>query len=110
MAAAIAFIVIIKSYSSLDLRTVDLFSIGIRAFGISFLLARHSTGGAYTALTVLCLAYGKGFEAGYLILKPIAFYLGAVGAFLDIMISSLGTYIIAHSSGFIEEKKVVRFI
>ncbi|MDR2476316.1 MAG: cation:dicarboxylase symporter family transporter [Treponema sp.] len=110
MVAAAAFIVIIKSYSSLGITMLDVLSISIRAFGISFLLARHPGDGAYTALAVLCLGYGKGFEAGYLILKPLAFYLVAVGTFLDVIITSFATYAVARLSGFIEEKNVVHFI
>ena len=109
MIAAMAFIVIIKSYSFLPIPALDLLSIGLRTFFISFLLARHPGNGAYTALAALCMAYGR-FEAGYLILKPLAFYLVAVGTFLDVMISSLGSYAVARLSGFIEEKNVVHFI
>ena len=110
MVAAAAFIVIIKSYSSLGITTMGVVSIGIRAVGISFLLARHPGDGAYAALAVLCMGYGRGFEAGYLILKPLAFYLIAVGTFLDIMICSFGSYAAARICGFQEENKVVRFI
>jgi len=110
MVAAAAFIVIIKSYSSLGITGADVFSIGIRAFGISFLLARHPGDGAYTALAVLCLGYGRGFEAGYLILKPLAFYLIAAGTFVDVMIASFATFVIARTGGFLEEQNVVHFI
>jgi Na+/H+-dicarboxylate symporter len=110
MVAAVAFIVIIKSYSSLGITLLDICSIGIRAFVISFLLARHPGDGAYLALAVLCMGYGKGFEAGYLILKPLAFYLVAVGSFLDILICSFATYAVAHTNGFVEEKNLVHFI
>ena len=110
MVAAAAFIVIIKSYSSLGITPAEVLSISIRAFVISFLLARHPGDGAYTALAVLCLGYGRGFEKGYLILKPMAFYLIAVGAFLDVMISSYATYAVARISGFIEEKSPVHYI
>jgi Na+/H+-dicarboxylate symporter len=103
MAATVAFIVIFKSYSSLGITSAEILSIGIRAFAISFLLARHPGDGAYTALAVLCLGYGKGFEAGYLILKPLTFYLIAVGAFLDVMIASFAAYAVARISGFVEE-------
>jgi len=103
-AAAVAFIVIFKSYSSLGITSAEILSIGIRAFAISFLLARHPGDGAYTALAVLCLGYGKGFEAGYLILKPLAFYLIAVGAFLDVMIAAFAAYAVARISGFVEER------
>ncbi|MCL2879386.1 MAG: cation:dicarboxylase symporter family transporter [Treponema sp.] len=110
MVAAMVFIVIIKSYSSLEITPLDILSIGIRAFGISFLLARHPGDGAYTALAVLCMGFGKNFEAGYLILKPMAFYLIAVGTFLDVIICALGSYVVAHISGFLEEEKVVHYI
>ncbi len=110
MVAAAAFIVIIKSYSSLGITAMDVFSIGVRAAGISFLLARRPGDGAYTALAALCMGYGKGFEAGYLILKPLAFYLIAIGTFLDIIIASYATYAVARISGLHKEDSVVRFI
>jgi Na+/H+-dicarboxylate symporter len=108
MVATIAFIVIFKSYSSLRIPFEEVLSISIRAFAISFLLARHPGDGAYTALAVLCMGYGKGFEAGYLILKPLAFYLIAVGTFLDVMIASFSSYAVARVSGLVEEKKPAR--
>jgi Na+/H+-dicarboxylate symporter len=110
MVAAVSFIVIIKSYSSLGITMTDVMSIGLRALAVSFLLARHPGDGAYTALAVLCLGYGRGFEAGYLILKPLAFYLIAVGTFLDVMISAFASYALAKVSGFQEEKSVRHFI
>jgi len=110
MVAAVAFIVIFKSYSSLGITPAEILSISVRALAISFLLARHPGDGAYTALAVLCLGYGKGFEAGYLILKPLAFYLIAIGAFLDVMIASFASYVTAWLSGFVEEKSPSRGI
>jgi Na+/H+-dicarboxylate symporter len=110
MVAAAAFIVIIKSYAYLQIPPLSLLSIGLRALLISFLLARHPGDGAYTALAALCLTYGHGFEAGYLLLKPLAFYLVAVGTFLDVMICSFAAYAVARTNGFIEEKNVVHFI
>jgi Na+/H+-dicarboxylate symporter len=109
--AAAAFIVIIRSYSFLSINTMDLLSIGLRALAISFLLARHPGEGAYVALAALCMSYGGGeYRAGYLILKPLAFYLVAVGTFIDVMLNSFGSYIIARTNGFIEERNLVRFI
>jgi len=111
MVAAAAFIVIIKSYSYLRIGTIDLFTIGIYAFLISFVLARHPGDGAFIALAALCLTYGGGaYSAGYLILKPMAFYLAAVGAFIDVMLNSFCTYVLARTNGFIEEKNLVHFI
>jgi Na+/H+-dicarboxylate symporter len=110
MVAAAAFIVIIKSYISLDISPADIFAIGGKAFLISFLLARHPGDGAYTALAVLCLSHGRIFEAGYLILKPIAFYLIAVGTFLDVMIATFASFALARVNNFQEDKEIRHFI
>ena len=110
MVAAAAFIVIINSYSSLGISVRDIFIIAGRAMIISFLLANHPGNGAYIALAVLCMGYGRGFEAGYLILKPLAFYLIAVGTFLDVMVNTIATYGISRLSGFYEEKDLRHFI
>jgi len=110
MVAASAFIVIINSYSSLGISIKDIFVIAGSALLISFLLASHPGDGAFIALAVLCQGYGRGFEAGYLILKPMAFFLIAAGTFLDIMICSIAVYAISRSSGFQEDKDLRSFI
>jgi len=111
MVAAAAFIVIIKSYSYLRISTLDLLTIGLYAFAISFALARHPGEGAFIALAALCILYGGGeYKAAYLIMKPLAFYLIAIGTFIDVMLNAFGTYVLAKTNGFIEEKNLVHFI
>jgi Na+/H+-dicarboxylate symporter len=110
MVAASAFIVIINSYSSLGVTAAEVISIGLRAAVISFLLARHPGDGAFIALAVLCLGYGRGYEAGYLIFKPLAFHLIAVGTFLDVMIASFATFALARITGFQEDKSLRHYI
>ncbi|QQO10596.1 dicarboxylate/amino acid:cation symporter [Breznakiella homolactica] len=110
MVAAMAFIVIIKSYSSLGVTMADVMAIALRCIIISMLLPRQSGNGAHAALAVLCTSFGRGFEAGYLILRPIAFYLIAIGTFLDIMLNTIAGYAIARMSGFQEEKEIRHFI
>jgi Na+/H+-dicarboxylate symporter len=110
MVATVAFIVIINSYSSLGISISDIFVIASRALLISFLLGSRPGDGAYIALAVLCMGYGRGFEAGYLILRPLAFYLIATGTFLDVMISSVAAFVISRWSGFQEDKEMKNFI
>ena len=112
MVAAAAFIVIIKSYSYLRISVIDLMAIGLHALLISFILARHPGDGAYVALAALCLGYGNGeYHAGYLILKPLAFYLVAIGTFIDVMLSAFGSYALARLNNFCkDEKSPDRFI
>jgi len=107
--AAIAFMVVINSYSSLGITMRDAFAIGASALLISFLLAGHPGNGAYVALAVLSIGDGR-FEAGYLIMRPIFFYLIAVGTFLDVMITSVASYGIGFSSGFKEKREQRHFI
>jgi len=108
--AAIAFIVIINSYSSLGITMSDVFTIGLSALMISFLLAGYPGTGAYVALAVLSIGFGRGFEAGYLLMRPIFFYLIAVGTFLDVMITSVASCAIGYSSGFREKREPKHFI
>jgi len=110
MVAAVSFIVVFNSYSSIGISTAEVISIILHAFAISFLLARHPGSGAYAALAIICLGFGRGFEGGYLILRPVAFYLIAVGAFLDVMIASIANYAVARLNGFTEEKSVKQYI
>jgi len=110
MVAASAFIVILKSYSSLAVTLPDVIVIILRAMLLSFMLARHPGDAVYTTLAVLCLGYGRGFEAGYLILKPLAFYLAAVGAFLDVMIAALASSALSRLSGFQDPRSMRQFI
>jgi len=110
MVATVAFIVIINSYSSLGISINDIFAIASRALLISFLLGSRPGDGAYIALAVLCMGYGRGFEAGYLILRPLAFYLIATGTFLDVMISSVSAFVISRWCGFQEDREMKHFI
>jgi Na+/H+-dicarboxylate symporter len=110
MVAAVSFIVIVKSYSSLGITLADVVGIGLRAALISFLLARRSGDAAYAALATLCLGYGQVYEAGYLILKPLAFYLIAIGTFLDVMINCFSSFALARIGNFQEDRKPRSFI
>jgi Na+/H+-dicarboxylate symporter len=110
MVAAVSFIVIIKSYSSLGISLNDVAAIGLRAFFISFLLAAYPGTGAFAALAALGSGFGRGFDSGYLNLKPIAFYLVSVGTFIDVMICSFASYAIAKTGAMQEDKNARYFI
>jgi Na+/H+-dicarboxylate symporter len=110
MVAAVAFVLIIRSYSSLQIPMETNLYIIFHSILISFFIARHPGDGAFTVLAVLCIGFGRGFEAGYLILKPIAFYLIAIGTFVDITLTSFASYVISRISGFQEDKDIRHFI
>jgi Na+/H+-dicarboxylate symporter len=110
MVAAVSFIAVIRSYSSLEVTTLELFEIGLRALIVGFLLAGHPGSAAYTALGVIATSYGEGFESYYLILKPLAFYLISVGTFLDVMIAGYATFALGKMTDSLTEKPLKAFI
>lgn len=106
----VSFIVILKSYSSLGIGAKDmLWLIGIAAL-FSCFLGRFPAGGTYIALASVCALYGRGFESGYLILRPAAFFIGAVAAALNTLTAITGTYIIAHRANMTRKKDLRFFI
>ena len=111
MVAAVAFMVIIKSYSSLEISRSVVISIGLNALFLSLCLARYPGSGAYIALAVLCQNFGDDVTAsGYLVLKPLAFFLISIGTFLDIMISFFASYAIGKISNLQEDRSPKNFI
>jgi Na+/H+-dicarboxylate symporter len=112
MVAAVSFIVILQSYSSLEIGFGQIMQIWGRAFLLSLMLGRNSGDGAIVALATLCLWAPEGFKTGYLILRPIGFLLVACATLIDCMAAAIGSYAIARISPFrpSDEKSVKRFI
>jgi Na+/H+-dicarboxylate symporter len=110
LVVTVSFIVILKSYSSLGIAFKDmLWLMGMSVF-FSFFLGRFPTGGTYIALATICALYGRGFEAGYLILKPAAFFLCSVAAAIDALTAITGTYIIAKKYDTVNHRDLRFFI
>ena len=98
MVVTISFIVILNSYSSLGISFEDRFwLVGISTL-FSFFLGRFPITGTYVSLVAVCAIYGRGFESGFLILRPAAFFMGSVAAAIDALTAMVGTYIIGHLS------------
>jgi len=110
MAVTVSFIVILKSYSSLGIVFTDmLWLLGV-AILLSFFLGRFPSGGAYIALATVCMLYGRGFEAGYLILKPAAFFICSIAAATDALTSLMGTYAMAKRWDMVHHRELRFFI
>lgn len=101
----ISFVVIWRSYSTLNIDFLDMLWISGTAFLLSFLLGGMPTGGTFVALTVLCTMYGRGMETGYLLLKPAAAIIGSFAALLDTATAIFGTYIVANNTKTIEKHR-----
>ena len=107
---AISFVVILRSYSGLGIAFSDvLWIIGV-SFAISFLLSPISVGGPFIAITIMCTWYGRGFDAGYLLLKNAVPLMCAISAAIDSANALLGTYIIAEKNKMLEHKEIKKYI
>ena len=108
----VGFVVILKSYSINVFRIAfsDIFWLVGYASLFSCLLGRFPTGGTYFALTSLCMLYGRGFESGYLILRPAAFFIGSVAAAINTLTAIMGTYIVAYRFNMTGRKDLRFFI
>jgi Na+/H+-dicarboxylate symporter len=111
MIAAVSFIVILQSYSSLEITMDQIMQIWMRALLLSCMLGRNSGDGALMALVSLCLWAPEGFQTGYLILKPIGFFLIACATLIDCMAAMLGSYVAARlCPGGCSEKTIKHFV
>ncbi|MCF7928934.1 MAG: cation:dicarboxylase symporter family transporter [Spirochaetales bacterium] len=103
MITTIAFVVIFRSYSSLDIRFMELLWIMVMGFALSFALGTMPGMGAIVAVSFLCSAYGRGLEDGYLIMQPIAPLLMSFGTLIDVMTAGFISQLIAKNEGIARE-------
>lgn len=106
----VCLIVILRSYSSLDISVVDAFWIAGTALALSFIQGGLPSNGAFVAISIMCLQYGRGFEAGYLLLKTAAPIICSFAAGLNAITAMFGSYIVAVKTGMISHKNVEKFI
>ena len=106
----VSFIVILKSYSSLSIGIKDMFWLMGTASLFSCLLGRFPVGGTYIALASVCTIYGRGFESGYLILRPASLFIGSVAAAINTLTAITGTYIAAYRFNMTGRKDLRFFI
>ena len=107
---AISFIVILRSYSGLGIAFTDIIWIALVSFGLSFVLGAIPMGGPFVAISVICSLYGRGFDAGYLLLKPAIPVICAVATAIDTVTALLGSYLIASKNKWIERKDMKKYI
>ena len=95
LVTSICFVIILRSYSSLGFTFFDIIWIFAISFLVSFALGAFPVAGTFVSLTVICSMYGRGFEAGYLLLKPAVPFLCSFAAAFDALSAITGNYIVA---------------
>jgi Na+/H+-dicarboxylate symporter len=94
LTSTIAFFIILKSYSSLEISLEQILWTITFAFALSFALPSVPGLGAYINLSLLCSLYGRGLENGYLTLQPVLPILVSFSALLDISVASLASLLV----------------
>jgi len=110
LVTVISFILIWRSYSSLNIPLGDILWIFGVSFGLSFLLGGIPTGGAFILLTMLCQRYARGFETSFLLLKPASLMICSFAAIFDTVTAMFGSYIVAVKTKMIEHHNAQHFI
>lgn len=107
---SVSFVVILRSYSSLGFTFADILWILASSFLLSFVLGGLPTGGPFIALMALCTMYSRGFETGYLLLKPAAPLICSFAAAIDTAAALYGSYIIAVKTKMVEHIEIKHYI
>ena len=110
MVTSVSFILILRSYSSLELNFMQYLWVGLFSLLTSFFLFSVPGMGAFVSLAFLSSYYGKGLEDGYLILKPVIPLLVSAGVMVDVLTSSLVSFLIGKSEGLSESGDIENFI
>ncbi|WP_147634254.1 dicarboxylate/amino acid:cation symporter [Treponema pectinovorum] len=110
LVTSICFVMILRSYSSLGFTAFDVLWIFFMTFSLSFVLGALPTGGTFIALTVLCTMYSRGFEAGYLLLRPAAPVFASFAAAFDAISAIFGSYVVAVKTKQIEHVDLKHYI
>jgi Na+/H+-dicarboxylate symporter len=110
MISSISFILILRSYSSLEITFFQTLWVMLFSFLVSFLLGAVPGNSAFFSVFMLCSIYGKGLQEGYLILKNIAPLLVCLGAFLDVLCSAFVSLLIAREENVWTEVAAESFI
>lgn len=110
MVAAATFLLVLKSYSSLEISFLQFLWTLLFSLIVSLGLGSVPGLGAYVALSALCTIYGKGLQEGYLILRPMAALMVSFGALLDVLTSGLISWLIAKKQKLGDEVELYDFV
>ena len=110
MVSTVSFILILRSYSSLEITFLQTLWVMLFSFIVSFILGAVPGTGAFYSVFMLCSLYAKGLQEGYLILRTIAPLLVSFGAFIDVLSSAFVSLLIAREENVWTEVESENFI
>jgi Na+/H+-dicarboxylate symporter len=110
MVSSISFILILRSYSSIEITFLQTLAVMLFSFIVSFILGAAPGNGAFFSIFMLCSIYGKGLQEGYLILLNIAPLLVSLGAFVDVLSAAFVSLLIAREENVWTEVETESFV
>jgi Na+/H+-dicarboxylate symporter len=110
MVSSISFILILRSYSSLEITFFQTLWVMLFSFLVSFVLGAVPGNGAFFSVFMLCSIYGRGLQEGYLIVRNIAPLLVSFGAFIDMLCAAFVSLLIAREENVWTEVETENFI
>jgi Na+/H+-dicarboxylate symporter len=110
LVASATFLLVLKSYSSLEITFLQVLWTLLFSLLISMTLGTVPGLGAYVALSTLCAIYGRGLQEGYLILRPIAPLLISFGVLLDVLTSAFVSLLVARHEQIAQDVDVYDFV
>jgi Na+/H+-dicarboxylate symporter len=110
MVTGVSFILILRSYSGLEISFAQILCTLGFTFLTSLTLGSVPGMGSLVAISLLCSIFGKGIQEGYLILKPVAPLLISAGVILDVVTSAFVAFLISRHEGVRKEIEVVDYL
>jgi aerobic C4-dicarboxylate transport protein len=110
LVAGATFLLVLKSYSSLEITVGQVLWTLLFTLLISLTLGTVPGLGAYVALSTLCALYGRGLQEGYLILRPIAPLLISFGVLLDVLTSAFVSFLVSRHEQVAQEVDAYDFV
>jgi len=91
----VTFLVLFRSYSTLELGLFQTFWVILLAVLVSLALGATPGMGVFVGIALLSRLFGRGMEEGYLIVTPVIPILVSLGAFLDALCASFVSQLVA---------------
>ena len=110
LVASATFLLVLKSYSSLEITVGQVLWTLLFSLLISLTLGTVPGLGAYVALSTLCALYGRGLQEGYLILRPIAPLLISFGVLLDVLTSAFVSLLVSRHEQIAQDVDAYDFV
>jgi Na+/H+-dicarboxylate symporter len=98
LVSSVCFIIIIRSYSDIEITFLQILYIAFLIIVTSFALSSVPGSGVLILLTTVCTIYGHGIEDGYLMFKPIMPLLLSFAVLIDVITTGICSLIIADMS------------